>query len=149
MMMEKVNALSLPEKLISGGGILMLIASFLPWYKYDFGIEEFASISVSRNGWESPGAIWSVLAVIIAVVMVAAVLGPKFANMKLPDLGKYTLGQALLAAGVACAVLVLLKLISESSYLSFGFYLGIIAAAALAAGGYLTYSEEKQRAART
>jgi hypothetical protein len=149
MMMEKVNALSLPEKLISGGGILMLIASFLPWYKYDFGIEEFASISVSRNGWESPGAIWSVLAVIIAVVMVAAVLGPKFANMKLPDLGKYTVGQALLAAGVACAVLVLLKLISESSYLSFGFYLGIIAAAALAAGGYLTYSEEKQRAART
>jgi hypothetical protein len=140
-MMERLNQLSLGEKLIAGGGVLMLIASFLPWYKVDFGLEGFGS--VSRNGWQSPGAIWSMLALIVALAMAAAVLGPKFANMRLPDIGKYTWGQALLAAGVAVVVFIVLKLVDESSYMSFGFYLGIIAAAALAAGGYLLYSEEK------
>ena len=148
--MDKLNTLSLGEKLIAGGGLLMLIASFLPWYKIDFGIEELGfSSSVTRNGWESPGAIWSVLAVILAVAMAVAVLGPKFGNMRLPALGQYSWGQAMLAAGAIVAVFILLKLINESSYLSYGFFLGIIAAAALAAGGYMLYTEEKSGVIRS
>lgn len=139
--MDKLNALSLGEKLIVGGGILMLIASFLPWYSVDLGIEGFGSIT--RNGWESPGAIWSILATLIAVVMAGAVLALRFGNMNAPDMGSITLGQAFLGAGAAVAVFVLLKLINESSSIAFGFFLGIIAAAALAAGGYLLYTEEK------
>jgi hypothetical protein len=144
--MDKLNVMSLGEKLIAGGGVLMLIAIFLPWYKVDLGFDEFSLGSVSRNGLESPGALWSLLALVVAVAMAVVVLGPKFANMRLPDIGKYTWGQAMLAGGALVAIFIVLKLVNESSYISFGFYLGIIAAAALAAGGYLLYTEEKSGA---
>ena len=36
-------------------GIVLLIFSFFPWYGVDLG--PFGS--VSRNGWQSPGAFWS------------------------------------------------------------------------------------------
>lgn len=146
--MDKLNTLSLGEKLVAGGGVLMLIASFLPWYKIDFGLAEFGLGSVTRSGWQSPGGLWSVLAIFIAVAMAVAVLGPKFANLKLPALGQYTWGQAHLALGGLVAVLILLKLLAESSYISYGFFLGIIAAAALAAGGYMLYTEEKSGVVR-
>jgi hypothetical protein len=136
---DKLNTLSNGEKLIAGGGVVMLIASFLPWYKIDFG--GIVGVSVSRNGWESPGFLWSFLALIIGVVMAAAILGPKFANIQLPDLGSITWPQAHLGLGVAALVFVILKFVNESSYLSFGFYLGFLAALALAAGGYLYFTE--------
>jgi hypothetical protein len=139
--MDKLNELSTGEKLIAGGGLLMLIASFLPWYDFDFGLEFVGSIT--RNGWQSPGALWSILATLLAVILAAAVLAPKFGNVRLPDLRNITLGQAFLGGGAAVAVCILLKLASESGSMSYGFFLGIIAAVAIAAGGYLLYSEEK------
>lgn len=135
--MDKLNTLSNGEKLIAGGGVVMLIASFLPWYSIDFG----GLATFSRNGWQSPGAIWSLLAVVIGVVMAVAILGPKFANLQLPALGTITWPQAHLGLGVAALVFVILKFVNESSFMSFGFYLGILAAIALAAGGYLYFTE--------
>jgi hypothetical protein len=139
---DKINEMSTGEKLIAGGGLVLLIASFLPWYKVSVGIGDF-SASFSANGWEAPGALWSILAVICGVVLAGAVLGPKFANMQLPALGSVTWGQAFLGLGAAALALVIIKFLSESSSLSYGFYLGFIAAVALAAGGYLLYTEEK------
>lgn len=140
--MDRINELSTGEKLIAGGGIVLLIASFLPWYKVTASFGDF-SVSASANGWEAPGAVFSILAVIIGIVLAAAVLGPKFGNMQLPDLGSVTWGQAFAAGGIAAIVLVIIKFLNESDSLSYGFYLGLLAAAALAAGGYLMYSEEK------
>jgi hypothetical protein len=137
--LEKINTLSNGEKLAAGGGVLMVIASFLPWYKIDFA----GLVSVSRSGWQSPGAIWSVLAVFAAIALLIAILGPKFANLTLPNLGTITWGQAFLGLGAAAVLFLVIKFINESSYLSFGFYLGFIAALAMAAGGYLLYTEEK------
>jgi hypothetical protein len=48
----------------------------------------------------------------------------------------------MLGGGVAAVVLLVIKLLNESSYLGFGFYLGIICAAALAVGGFLMFREE-------
>lgn len=140
--MERINELSTGEKLIAGGGIVLLIASFLPWYKVSASFGDF-SVSASANGWEAPGAVFSILAVIIGVVLAGAVLGPKFGNMQLPALGSITWGQAFAGGGIATIVLVIIKFLNESDSLSYGFYVGLIAAAALAAGGYLMYSEEK------
>jgi hypothetical protein len=141
--MDMVSQLSMGQKLIAGGGILMLIASFLPWYKVSFSVAQIGfSTSVSRSGWQSPGGIWSILAVLLAVAMAGVVIA-RLANVALPDLGSVTWGQAMLGGGVAVAVLVVIKLLNHSSNLSFGFFLGIIAAVALAAGGYLLYSEER------
>jgi hypothetical protein len=135
--MDKINELSTSEKLIAAGGIVMLIASFLPWYRVSF-----LGFSVSANGWESPGAIWSILAVIVSVALVLSVVLPKFGNVTLPDLGGVTWGQAFLAGGIAVAVFLVLKLVNHSSDLSFGFFLAILAAAAIVAGGFLAFQEE-------
>jgi len=137
--LDKINQMTLGEKLAVGGAALMLIASFLPWYSVDLG--EFGSFS--RSGWQSPGAIWSVLAVIISVGFAGVIVARKFGNVQLPDLGQFTWGQAALAAGGAVALCIIIKLVSESSSMAFGFFLGIIAAAAVAAGGYLRYTEEQ------
>ena len=134
--MERLNELTMGEKLASAGGVLMLIASFLPWYKVDFGIG-----SVSRNGWQSPGSLWSLLAVVISVAIAATILGSKFGNMRLPDLGSITWPQAYLGGGALVAIFVVLKLANESSSMSIGFFLGIVAAGLTAAGGYLLYTE--------
>lgn len=137
--MDKINQMTLGEKLAVGGAALMLIASFLPWYSIDIG--EFGSFS--RNGWQSPGAIWSVLAVIISVGFAGVIIARKFGNVQLPDLGQFTWGQAALAAGGAVPLFIIIKLVSESSFMAFGFFLGIIAAVAVAAGGYFRYTEEQ------
>lgn len=136
--MDKINQLSLGEKAVAGGGILMLIASFLPWYRVSF-----LGISVSANGWEDPGAFFSILAVIISVALAGAVLASKFGNVQLPALGGFSWGQAYLAGGALVALLIVLKFLNESSSMSFGFFLGIIAAAAVAYGGFLLFSEDK------
>ena len=140
--MDMVNQMTTGQKLVAAGGILMLIASFLPWYKVSFSLAPGFSSSISRSGWQSPGALWSILAVLIAVVMAGVVLA-RLGNVNLPDLGSVTWGQAMLGAGAAVVILVIIKLANEASHLSFGFILGIIAAALLAGGGYLMYTEER------
>jgi hypothetical protein len=130
------------EKLAAGGGVLMFIASFLPWYKVTVEFLEFSE-SFTANGWDAPGAIWSILAVFIGLALVVAILGPKLANMQLPALGSITWGQAFAGLGGLSLLFIILKFLNESSSISYGFFLGIIAALAMAAGGYLLYTEEK------
>jgi hypothetical protein len=49
-----------------------------------------------------------------------------------------------LGLGVAAAVFVLLKIVNESSSMSYGFFIGIICVAALVAGGGLLFQTERQ-----
>jgi hypothetical protein len=122
-------------------GIVLLVFSFFHWYSvsYSFGP---VSGSVSRNGWQSPGAIWSILAVILGVVLAAHVIVEKLGNVDLPDrLGSVGWGVTHLVGGVLAFVFILLKLVNESSDLAFGFYVGILASLGLLVGGYLMSKE--------
>jgi hypothetical protein len=66
-----------------------------------------------------------------------------FGTATIPDnVSGFTWPKIHLGGGVLALVLVLIKLANESSYLGFAFYVGIIAAAALAVGGLLMYREE-------
>ncbi len=140
--MVKLAAMSLGEKLIGGGAVAMVIISFLPWHHFSVDAGVF-SVSVNTNAWEAPDALWSVLAVLIAVAMGVVVLGPKLVDMRLPDLGSVTWPQALFGAGIAVLVGVILKFLFTPENLGFGFFLAFIDAIALAVGGYLLYSAEK------
>jgi hypothetical protein len=140
MAMEKINAMSTGEKLVAAGGILLLLDSFIfPWYSVDLGFGDF-----SRNGLQSPEAIWSILAVLIGIALAVAVLGPRFANMQMPALpNNLTMGQVYLGGGVLAFALLVLKYLLENNFVAIGFYLGFLFAAAMAVGGYLLYTEEK------
>ena len=99
---------------------------------------------MSRNGLQSPGALWSTLAILIGIAMAGTIAAVKFGNVQLPALGgSMTWGMLYLGGGGAAVALIVIKFLNESSSLSFGFFLGFIAAVALAAGGYLLYTEEK------
>ena len=143
--MDMINQLSMGQKLIAVGGIALLIFSFLPWHHYSFGaISGIPGVpgSLNRNAWQSPDAIWSILAVLIGLIMALVVLS-KLANVDLPDLGSVTWGQAMLGAAAAVSILVIIKFIAHSGSLGIGFFLGFIAAVVIAAGGYMLYTEER------
>jgi hypothetical protein len=157
--LEKIKAMSLAEKLISGGGVLMLIASFFDWWHYnaadelggEFGelAEAFgASTSVGYSGWGDPGAIWSVLAILICIALAALVIAVKVGDLQMPALPEnLTWGKVFGGAAVAIVVFMLLKLwrIMDAPVGGFGigFFIALVAAAAVIYGCYLVYSEEK------
>jgi hypothetical protein len=151
-MQEKMNMLSMGEKVVVGGAIVLLIASFLPWYDIGGELGEFGDalgISTTRSGWQSPGGIFSILAVLIGLAMAGSILAMKFGNVQMPAMGNFTLGQVFLAAGGLVVLLIIIKFLNESSHLGFGFYLGFLAALGLGVGGYLIYTEEKTGVVRS
>lgn len=141
--LERFKALSLGSKIIIIAGVILFIDGFLPWYSVDLG----PLGSVSRNGWQSPGAIWSTLAILIGLAMAALVAVKDLTDVEVPDsISGVTWPRILLGAGIAAIVLVVIKFLNESDFLGFGFYLGFIAAAALAVGGFLLFREEQTSA---
>jgi hypothetical protein len=137
-LLERFNALGIGEKIIIVAGSVLFIDGFLPWYSVDLGI-----VSVSRNGWQSPGAIWSMLPILIGIAMASAVLLKNFTDVEIPDnIGGQSWPRIYLGAGVAALLFVLIKWLNESDFIAFGFYLGLLAAAALAVAGFLMYREE-------
>src|SRR3989337_617236 len=135
---EKIMALGIGEKIIIIAGLVLLIDGFLPWYSVDLG--PFGDYT--RNGWQSPGGLWSMLAILIGLAMAAVVVLKGLTEVEIPDnIGGQSWPRILLGAGVAALLLVVIKFLNESSYLSFGFYLGFIAAATLAVAGLLMFTE--------
>ena len=138
-LIEKFMALSIGEKIIVIAGLVLLIDGFLPWYSVYLG--PFGSFT--RNGWQSPGALWSMLAILIGLAMAGVVAVKLSTEGVIPEnVGGFSWPKIFLGGGVAALLLVVIKFLNESSHLAFGFYLGFIAAAALAAGGFLMYREE-------
>ena len=141
---EQFQKMALGEKIILVAGSLLFIDSFLRWYSVSFEAFGFSD-SVSRSAWQSPGALWSVLAVLIAVSMVGLIAAVRFANVKLPDLPQgLTLARLHLGLGIAAVLFIVIKFVNESSFLSYGFYIGVILVIALAVGGFLMYQEEQK-----
>jgi hypothetical protein len=130
--------LTVSERFIVSGAALMFIASILPWYK-----QSFADCGLIYNGWEGPGALLSFLAVFISTAQAAQVIFVRMADLPAPRSASWPTVH-LVGAGVVIFLL-MLKFVTEPSYVTYGFFLGIIAAGLLAAGGYLMYDREKTR----
>lgn len=132
------NKLSQSERIIGISGVLLLLFSFFPWFGLGDG---------STNAWDN---VLSMLAVIIAVLMVLQVVLSRLTSVQLPTL-PVPWGKVHLGLGVTALVLVLLQLIvgdevnlvvtSVELERKIGVYLGLLAAAGLAAGGFLRSKE--------
>ena len=135
--MEKSKDLERGEQGIGVSGVLLFIAGFLPWYSIDFG--GFIP-DLTRNGWQSPGAFWSVLAILIGIAMVTLIVLQNFTGVGLPDkLGTLSWAQSYFIAGVVAFAFVLIKWLFNNDFVSFGLFLGLLFSAGLAAGGFLMY----------
>ncbi len=137
--LERFNALRIQEKSILVAGLVLLVDGFLPWYSLDLGL-----VSFTANGWQDPGAIWSILAILIGAAMAGVIIAKAFTDVKLPDeVGGMSWPKIHLGAGAAVLGLLLVKLLLESNYIGFGFYVGMLAALALAGSGFWLYREEQ------
>jgi len=136
-----LKKLSTGEWVTAVSGVVLLVASFFHWYSVSVDIGPFHA-SASRNGWQSPGAFWGIIAIILGVVLAAHVIVSKLTGVELPErLGSVGWGVMHLAGGILAFVFVLIKLINHSGDTAFGFYIGILAAAGLAVGGYMMAKE--------
>lgn len=146
-MVDKFKALGLGEKIILIAALVLFIDGFLPWYSGG-GCAEYLGqkicASASANGWAAPGAIWSIFAILIGLTMAGVILVKNLAKEgTIPaNISGITWPKIYLGAGAAACLLVLIKLLSHSGDLDFGFFLAIISVAALAAGGFLMYKDE-------
>ncbi|MCH7838561.1 MAG: hypothetical protein IIC26_08650, partial [Chloroflexi bacterium] len=136
---EKFQALNIGEKFILISGAVLFIVGLLPWYSVDLG----SLGSINRSGWQSPGAIWSILPILIGMAMAGVIAVKTFTDVELPnDVGGQSWARVYLAGGTIALLFVLIKLLNESSYMAYGFDLGIIEAGALGVAGFLMYREE-------
>ncbi len=75
--------------------------------------------------------------------MAGVVALKSLAEVVIPDnVGGFGWPKIFFGAGLATLAFVLIKLLNESSSMGIGFYLGIIAAGALAVAGFLMFREE-------
>ena len=123
------------EIVIVAGGAVALLASFLPWYR---------GVGRSFSAWSSGLFPLATLVPLLGTVMLVQVLVDKLSGARMPRrLGDFTWEQVHLVAAVFAAVIVFCYLIVERGGLDlgFGFYLELLAAAALVVGAVLLRKE--------
>ncbi len=132
-----LSKLGMNHKIAAGGGLLALISMFLPWYGISFG-----SIGgVSINAWSAGFFAWGglTLAIIGAVILVLKALEVR--DVTAGSVGAEKLALVLSGTGT---VFVLLRFLTETSFVKLGLFLGIISVVAVAYGAYAAMSAAKR-----
>lgn len=140
-----LSKLSKSDQLVAGGGLVLFIASFLPWFKAS-AVGGLGVGSETGNGWDV-GFFWAGIPALLGLAAAAAVLANKLQDVELPAL-PIPWGQAFLGAGGLSAVIVVLKLLigeDGNAFVdvdrSWGLFLATLAALAFAGGGFLKFQE--------
>jgi hypothetical protein len=144
------NSLSRGRQIAIVAAVLGLISTFLRWYSVSVGIDSY-KVSASINGWHG----WGYLAILGYVAAGVVVLLP-FAHTSVraliptlpPDV---TEARLVLGAGLAALLATILFIATEgggshsgpgySAGPSYGAYIGLLCAIAIAVGGYLMQQE--------
>ena len=132
--MVKIGEREVPtgDAVLMGTGALMLVDGFLPWYGVDV-----LSFHVHVKGFSSGFPAW---AGIVLVVAVGAIVAARvFAGQALPTSTAIGPSALLLAVSALGTLLVLLRLLSESSATKYGLYLGLVIAAVQTAYAFLLF----------
>jgi hypothetical protein len=155
-LVEKFKALSIGDKVILIAGVALFIVGFFPWYHAGGGTYGVAGVTVvniptfNSNGWQSPGSLWSIIAILLGLAMAGVIAVRELAKPgTLPaDVGGFSWPKIELGAAVIAAVVTLIKLVSPPSgwSLSIGAYLGVVAVAALVVGAFLGFQQERSGA---
>jgi hypothetical protein len=111
------------------GGIVLFISSFLPWY---------GAFGFSINGWDSQ--FWAVFGILLGVAA-AVVLALKVFGVFTAAVGPFKAEQIALMLGALGTIFLLLRLITETSNMKFGLFVGILSAAAVTFGAYTAMGE--------
>ncbi|MGI8775777.1 MAG: hypothetical protein ACR2KQ_12400 [Actinomycetota bacterium] len=119
-----LSRLTTSHKIGLAGAVGLLISSFLPWY----------SVSVfSISGWNSGFLAW--LGILLGLAA-GVILALKAFGKQDVRAGGFAPEQLALALGALSLVFIILRLLTQSSAVAFGLFLGLLSAAAIAYGAY-------------
>ena len=147
--MEK---LSKGEKISAASGVLLFVFMFFDW----FGVKISGVAGFSGDVSGSGGSAWDALDVIPIFLMLAIVVAIGVAVVRLADADlelSISLNAIVAAVGALAVLLILYRIVfppdfggfggvSVDATLSFGIFLGLIAAGGIAFGGYSAMREE-------
>ncbi len=126
------------DKIIAGTGLGLVISLFLlPWHSFDFGV-----VSDSRSGIQSPNSGYGWLALLLTLAIVGTLIAEKATDAKLPEL-PVSWADARFYSAIAALAFLLLKYISETNFIGFGAYLGILLAGGMTYGAFVGWQAAK------
>jgi hypothetical protein len=128
--MEQLQSLSLAQKLILGGAVLLLIDTFFAWQSVEFQGVELAS----QNAWHG---FWGVVLGLLVIVLLAWGIA-RIAGVQLPE--NMQQGLITLVLGVLILVFAVLKNLIDD-YSAWASYVGIVLAAVIAYGAWRNFQE--------
>lgn len=145
-----INKLSLGDRIVAGGGILLfLLMIIFPWHSIDLG-EFGGTFEIGTFEGDGDAVAWPAwIAVLLLIAVVAIVLVRKLTdNVALPEL-PIPWNQAIFYATIAIPVLLLLKLLLKNDAIAFWAYLDILVGIGIAYGGFLISKEADAHAPGT
>lgn len=145
-----LSRLSQGERIVLVAGVLLIIdLLFLPWHSFDqdpTGLARTLGVDTptfTRTGVQSPNAFYGIVALLLTLVMVVQIVLAKLTSVVLPD-PPMPWAQIHASAGITVAVMLVIKLLVETSSLGFGAFLGVLLGLTVAFGGY-SISQEHGR----
>ncbi len=122
-------------KISIGAGIALIIGLFVPWYGVDIG----PLGSVNINAFDAGFFAWSGTLLALAGAVIVVLKALDVTDVKIGSLAAEQVGLSLAALG---AVFILLRLITETSFLKFGIFWTLLAAAAAVYGAVASMKEQ-------
>ena len=123
-----LSQLSTAHKIAIGGAVVLLVDSFLNWYSVSaFGV------SIGINAWDAGFLAWGA---VVAGVAAGVILALKAMGKHDTQAGGKSAEQIAMILGITSFVLAVLRLVTETSYMAYGLFIGIAAAAAVAYGAW-------------
>ena len=124
-----LSKLSNGAKITLIGGIVLLVASFLPWY---------GAFGFNINAWDSQ--FWAIFGVLFGLAA-ATILALKVFDVTNVAFGPFKAEQISFMLGALSAIFIVLRWITETSLVKYGLFLAIVSAAAITFGAFTAMKE--------
>jgi len=124
-----LSKLSNGAKITLIGGLVLLISSFLPWY---------GAFGFSINAWDSQ--FWAIFGILFGLAAAVIIALKAFEVFDLA-LGALKAEQIALLLGALSAIFILLRWLTETSFVKFGLFLALVSAIAVAFGAFTAMKE--------
>ena len=105
-------------------GLVLVIASFLPWY----GAGPF-----SINGWDSE--FWAIFGILFGIAA-AVILALKVFGVTDLAIGPFKAEQIAFMLGILSLLFVILRWVTETSFVKYGLFVALVAAAGITYGAF-------------
>ena len=133
-----MSKMSTAEKLLAGGSILLLIDSFFPWQSADpGGLGDLLGVDLSFNMWQASGAIFGVLAGLLAIALIVVGVLSMTGSMTNMNMGTLSADKLVGWLGAGVFVFGILKFIfALTASPAWGAFVGLILLIAIGYGAW-------------